>query len=124
MSRCACRCECAWGAASDCNDLCEGCWRSWCLGSEDHAPLADRSYVGVYGITGVWSGWLLSRGASALLAESATDLQRSEIGPLCGCGNRMVRRPAAWKCYRHKEPVVVVIEEWLPRSPALVVLPD
>lgn len=77
----------------------------------------DRSYIGTYGITGVWAGWLMSRGASYLLAEPPSSLQRAEVAPICRCGNRMVRRPGVWKCYRHAKPIVVVIAERLPRAP-------
>ncbi len=124
---CACICRCGFFRAADCNDLCESCWRSWCLAEPEHAPVADRSYMGVYGITGVWTGWMMSRGAGHLVAEPASFLQSREVAPECPrfpCPYRMVRRPGAWKCYRHgEEPVVTPIVERVPRSPRVKVLP-
>ena len=120
---CACKCRCGLTRARDCNDLCAECWSDWCLGSEKHAPVADRSYMGTYGITGAWAGRMMSRGASQLLAEPAAFLQRPEVAPPCpsGCDNRMVRRLGTWKCYRHPEPVVIQIEDRFPRSPQVSV---
>lgn len=121
---CACICGCADVRARDCNDLCVECWRSWCLANPEHAPIADRSYMGTYGVTGLWLGWLMSR-APHLAAEPAGFLMQREVAPVCRqCPYRMVRRPGAWKCYRHgEEPVVVVINERFPRSPQVSVLP-
>ena len=67
---CACICRCRFGAAvPDCDGLCEGCWREWGEGSADHGPVADASYLGTYGIGGIWTGWLISIGAGHIVAE-------------------------------------------------------
>ncbi len=121
-NRCACICSCGDFRARDCSDLCADCWRLWCVASKDHAPIANRSYIGTYGITGVWLAWLMGR-APHLVAEPAGFLMRAEVAPHCHCGALMVRRPGAWKCYRHEEPVVSSIAERFPRSPQLGVLP-
>ena len=123
--QCACICGCVEARGDDCNDLCAECWRSWCLVDQKHTPVADRSYMGTYGITGVWAGWLISRGVGHLIAEPAGFFQRAESHPVCPeCEYRMVRRPAAWKCYRHgDDPVVLPITERFPRSPQVRVLP-
>ena len=124
---CACICGCADIRAPDCSDLCAECWRAWCVADPKHAPVADSSYMGTYGITGVWAGWLISRGAGHLMAEPAGFFQRAEIAPTCPihqCSYRMVRRPGAWKCYRHgAEPVTIPVPERFPRSPQMRVLP-
>jgi len=78
--------------------------------------------LGTYGITGVWAGWLMSRGAGHLMAEPAGFLSRPESVPRCPkilCALPMVRRPGSWKCYRHDEPVVILVPERFPRSPQL-----
>jgi len=33
-----------------------------------HHGLADASYLGTYGIGGVWTGWLISSGAGHIVA--------------------------------------------------------
>lgn len=125
--RCACVCSCGDYRARDCSDLCEPCWRLWCIADGGHGPIADRSYMGTYGITGVWTGWMMSCGAGHLVAEPASFLQTREVAPMCpvfGCNNRMLRRPGVWKCYRHgEEPIVIVITEQFPRAPQVSVLP-
>jgi hypothetical protein len=121
--RCACICSCGDYRARDYSDLCANCWRLWCLAEGGHGPVADRSYMGTYGMTGPWLAWLLNR-APHLVAEPASFLQRRQMAPNCHCGYPMVARPGAWKCYRHgEEPVVLVVQERFPRSPQASVLP-
>lgn len=122
--RCACRCACQLGPAQHCNGLCESCWLEWCRGSESHAPVEPNSYLDTYGISGIWTGWVISQ-APELVAETPKALLRPEVAPHCpDCGQPMVRRPGAWKCYsiRHKRPVVVLAKVVLPRSPSIRVL--
>lgn len=122
-SDCACTCCCCRDRLQDGNGLCDRCWTEWCQASTEHAPVADNSYLGTYGITGLWTGWLISRGEGHVVGEGADFLQRYEWAkcPAPFCEQRMVRRPGAWKCYRHKEPVVVVVPDRLPRSPRVKV---
>lgn len=118
MTRPTCACRCGDEAEPLADGLCESCWREWCGGSTRHQPIADRSYMGVYGLMGLWTGWLIGQGAGEIVAQPPTYLQRPETPPLCPkCGERMVRRPSTWKCYRHDEPVVMRADIPLPRSP-------
>jgi len=123
---CACICRCRFGGpADDCDGLCEGCWREWGQGSADHGPVADASYLGTYGIGGVWTGWLLSVGASHIVAEHPGFISRYVVPPKCPdphCRAAMVARPGAWKCYRHPEAIVKPMEIAFPKSPRLKVL--
>lgn len=101
----------------DAEGLCAECWTDWCRGSEHHGPVADASYLGTYGITGIWTGWLISR-AAHLVAETPAKLQSGEYPPMCPAGDhRMVSRLGAWKCYRHDDDVVVPKVTRLPRAP-------
>jgi len=67
-ARCACRCDCAGSRDPDCNDLCRRCWGEWCRASEQHQPIADRSYFGTFGLRGLWTPWLMNV-ASEVLAQ-------------------------------------------------------
>ena len=116
---CNCTCRCPLPRTPDCNDLCDDCWRAWCVGSKEHQPIADRSYMGVYGITSPWVGWLIGR-APELIAEPAGFLQHTEVAPGCPgpyCAQRMVRRPGAWKCYQHDPPHVIRVPIHFPGTP-------
>jgi hypothetical protein len=119
---CACRCGCPRGPAQRCNGLCERCWLEWCQGSETHAPLANSSYMGTYGLGNIWTGWLISK-APELIAETPEALLRPEAARRCpSCGQQMSRRPGGWKCYRHEPPIVILEEVRLPRSPQIDVI--
>ncbi len=50
-----------------CDNLCEDCWRAWCLMDDWHGPYADSSYLGVYGVGGIWTAWLINNGGSHLM---------------------------------------------------------
>lgn len=119
---CACKCACLAYRVDGANGLCSDCWREWNTGSRDHEPVADNSYMGTYGIAGVWTGWLISQGAGHLVAESPAALQGGEYPPTCpSCPYKMVSRPGAWKCYRHDEPIVILKRIAFPRSPDIAV---
>ncbi|OFW63655.1 MAG: hypothetical protein A2Y74_04460 [Actinobacteria bacterium RBG_13_63_9] len=121
---CGCKCGCPWGPAPDCDGLCSACWREWCRASEKHAPIADDSYMGIYGLGNIWTGWIMSQ-APHVVAEPPAYLQRHETAPRCPeCDWPMVRRVGCWKCYRlaHEETVVVMEDLHLPRSPRLRVI--
>ena len=123
---CACRCRCLNNRVDDADGLCAKCWQEWCHASEDHAPVADASYLGTYGITGIWTGWLISR-AAHLVAETPAKLHSGEYPPMCSRshpdgGHQMVSRLGAWKCYRHDDDVVVPKVTRLPRAPAIDVV--
>lgn len=66
--------------------------------------------MGVYGISNRWTSWLISK-APELVAETSKFLQRPMHPPRCladlSSNHVMVRRPGAWKCYRHEEPFVI-----------------
>ena len=121
---CACACHCFGPRLQD--GLCESCWREWGLGSADHGPVADSSYLGTYGLAGnIWTGWLISIGAGHIVAEHPGFISRYVVPEKCPdshCGASMVARPGAWKCYRHEEAIVVPMVVKLPRSPDLQVL--
>ena len=77
----------------------------WATGDSCSPP--PRSYMGVYGITNPWAGWLISK-APELVAETSKFLQRPMPSPRCPRGEHaMVRLPGTWKCYRHEEAVVI-----------------
>jgi hypothetical protein len=117
MTGCICKCGCGRERVPDCNNLCERCWRQWCEGSEKHSPIADNSYMGTYGITNPWTGWIMGQ-APHLVAETPAMLLRPEAPPRCPeCGADMHRRIGAWKCYHHEEPVIVPETLDLPCSP-------
>ena len=129
---CACKCNCYRSREPHCDNLCQRCWGEWCQASEKHAPAADSSYMGTFGIGNIWTGWLISQ-KPELVAEGADVLQRYETPPRCpdprgehpGSNSPMSRRPGCWKCYRlehGEEPVVVMEEVRLPRSPRLAVI--
>lgn len=125
MKPCACKCRCSRDRVPDCNDLCERCWLAWCEASEKHQPVADRSYLGTYGVTGLWTWWIANH-ASHMLAEPAAHfLREPERIPICPASglapHSMVRRPGAWKCYQHDPWVVQPIPEKLTRAPAVTV---
>lgn len=116
---CVCRCRCGRDQQSDMDGLCAVCWRAWSKASEKHQPIADRSYLGVYGLTNPWAPWVMNR-ASHLLAKRAKDWRVAEVAPRCPnamCGMTMVRRPGAWKCYHHDPPIETPEALELPRSP-------
>jgi hypothetical protein len=123
VNTCACRCWCTRARHPDCDTLCETCWREWCQGSQKHAPRADSSYMGTYGLTNIWTGWLISQ-APELAAQTPAALRTPEVTPRCPspCGWRMIRRPGAWKCYQHDPPVVIPDKLHLPHSPAITVI--
>ncbi len=67
-------------------------------------PDASTSYLGTYGF-GAWTVWLMNQ-ASELVAETPTAMLRGQPAPMCpvpDCHHGMVRRPGAWKCYRHQK---------------------
>lgn len=120
--RCDCRCLCSWSRIERTGGLCENCWGEWARFSTEHGPIADGSYLATYGITGIWSGWIMAH-AAEILAETPAALQEVERRPRCpSCEMSMVLRADGWKCYRHDELVVVPIVPRLPRSPALTVI--
>jgi len=129
--RCACRCVCAQDREAGCNDLCARCWREWCTAEKDyakHAPIADRSYLGTFGMTGCWTSWILNR-ASELLARPLSEWTQAEVAPKCPaerpylvCGEPMVRRPGKWACYHHQPPVVINDVPEAPTTPRLKVI--
>ncbi len=95
----------------------------------DPPPDAGASYLGTYGF-GPWTVWLMNR-ASELVAETLAELMKSRRPPLCpACCLPMVRRPDAWKCYRHRGhvdgeelPPTVVLDVFKPlRAPQIDVL--
>jgi hypothetical protein len=121
VGRCSCKCACFHNPEPHCYGLCEPCFLDWCEASDAHAPIADNSYLGTYGINNIWTGWLISR-APDLVAETPHALLRPEPTPACPlCREPMARRPGAWKCYNpaHHEPVVILERPNLPRSPRL-----
>lgn len=120
---CACRCGCPCSRDQDCDGLCEECWLEWCQGSESHAPIADNSYLGTYGVGNIWTGWLISQ-VPHLVAERPEALLRREAPRRCpGCDQQMARRPGTWKCYNpcHQQPVVILEEVKFPRAPNIKV---
>lgn len=122
--RCSCKCGCFGDPAENCDGLCKRCWLEWCQGSESHAPLQPNSYLDTYGIGNIWTGWVISQ-APELVAQTPKALLRPESPRSCPeCGQQMVRRPGAWKCYplRHEETVVIPEKIVLPRSPSIKVL--
>ena len=116
-ARCACRCDCAGSRDPDCNDLCRRCWGEWCRASEQHQPIADRSYFGTFGLRGLWTPWLLNM-ASEVLAQPVSYLLSGQAPPPCPqCGAMMLARPGAFKCYRHEPWAVIRDTSALTRSP-------
>lgn len=116
---CACRCQHFAEREPSCNDLCAACWTEWCQASKKHQPIADRSYLGTFGITSAWIGWI-SNTAGHLLAMPVSEWNKREVGPRCPdvyCRAMMVRRPGAWKCYRHGSPIVTQERDTMPGTP-------
>lgn len=107
---CACACTCSGSPARGCDDLCTRCWRAWCeplakKANAKHRPATgrDRSYLGTYGLTGIFTTWLLNR-RSQMLEFPISYWQTPEVPPRCPgvdvehpCGQIMRRRPDAWK---------------------------
>lgn len=123
-AKCSCACACLHTPHPHSYGLCQDCLLQWCQGSDSHAPATDNSYLGTYGITNIWTGWLISQ-APHLVAETPAALLRPGATPRCPdflCGAPMVRRLGAWKCYHHEKPVVLLEEVTLPRSPTIKVL--
>ena len=121
---CACKCGarlpegrgCLIRVRKDQNNLCQFCWLEWCQGAEGHAPIADNSYLGTYGLRNIWTGWIIGQ-APELIAETPEALLRPESPRRCpGCPEQMVRRPGGWKCYHHEPPLVILEEVRLPRT--------
>jgi len=80
-------------------------------------PDAGASYMGFYGLGNPWTIWLLNA-ASELVAEVPSELVKHEPSRSCpGCQHPMVRRPGAWRCYRHDEPITVLAPVRLEKAP-------
>ena len=122
-ARCACRCDCPLPREVNTNDLCRRCWGEWCRASEQHRPIADRSYFGTFGLRGLWTPWLMNV-ASEVLAQPLSHLL-TMTAPKCPhvlesgavCGAMMLARPGAFKCYRHEPWAVIRDTSALTRSP-------
>ena len=127
-SQCVCVCGCGCGGDETKDALCGSCWFKWCRGEGKHSP-RDGSYVATYGLTNVWTGWLISRGYAEIVALPPSAMFKPERAPRCpACVKeavdiRMVRRPGGWKCYHHDPPAVVADRLDLPRTPRANVLP-
>jgi hypothetical protein len=109
-------------------------------------PDAGASYLGTYGLANIWVAWIVGR-APELAAVTPAALRRPRAAPPCpACQTVMVFRVssptkrdrrrrskgkaaarrrqggACWKCYRHKEPIVVSAELATERAPDVDVL--
>jgi hypothetical protein len=125
---CACACNCANTPSTGCDDLCAKCWQAWCdplakKANAKHRPGVgrDRSYLGTYGLTGIFTNWLLNR-RSQLLEFPISYWTTPEVPPRCPgdgrpCGQVMRRRDAAWKCYHHTPWIAIPIPEPMPALP-------
>lgn len=119
--RCSCKCRCYYDPAQHCHGICKECFLQWSTGSDTHAPAADNSYLGTYGLTNIWTGWIISK-SPELAADTPAALLRPKTPPHCPlCDDPMARRPGAWKCYNlsHQQPVVILDQPSFPRSPNL-----
>lgn len=115
---CACKKACLRAPWPDCDGLCRECWEAWCTGQDGHEPIG-ATYLDVYGVGNVWTGWIMSQAPDAV-AKTPGELQTVERAPRCPkCDYPMVRRVGCWKCYRlaHEETVVVPEDLELPRAP-------
>lgn len=87
-----------------------------------HEPIADRSYLGMFGLRGLFTGWIMNR-ASQLLAFPGLTQWSAPPPPKCPhwdggrCGLTMLWRPGAYKCFHHDPPEVIPIAEPMPVSP-------
>jgi hypothetical protein len=121
--RCSCKCRCLYHPGQHCFGLCEECFLQWSTGSTHHAPAADNSYLGTYGINNIWTGWIIGQ-APELVAERPEALLRPEAPRRCpACNQLMARRPGGWKCYNPSHELLAISEQpKLPRSPNLKAL--
>ncbi|MBF8255102.1 MAG: hypothetical protein HW375_9 [Anaerolineales bacterium] len=124
---CVCRCRCGRTPDTDGDGMCLLCWQSWNapldIAEQKHQPIADRSYLGTFGLTGIWTPWLMNV-AGHLLAARAAEFGGAAPVPKCPgmvfgfrCREPMAYRADGWKCYRHTPPVVVKFGDGLSRVP-------
>lgn len=126
MNECICRCRCGRVPDADADGLCLRCWQAWQAPGDgpEHAPIADRSYLGTFGLSGIWTPWLMNRAEGRFLGMHPSVVHDTPPPENCPkCKNPMVFRAEGWKCYRHEPWIVIKHPDNLPRVPEEARLP-